>query len=87
MGKIHGLKTDPDVFQKSYQGVKTFEIRFNDRNYEVGDTVILKETKYSRKEMDEGMPLEYTGREGMIKISYILYGPIYGLKEGWVIFC
>lgn len=82
---IHELKTDSEVFQAIYGGYKTFEIRFNDRDFQVGDELWLKETVYTGKEMKEGKPLKYTGRSYNLNISYILMGPIYGLQEGWVI--
>ena len=83
--KTHELKTDPIVFQDMWIGSKTFDIRFNDRDFSVGDRTIQKETKYSSKEMENGEPLEYTGREIIVDINYILHGPAYGLGDGWVI--
>ena len=77
------LKTDPAVFQDVLEGKKTFEIRFNDRGYQVGDLIVLKETKFTGQQMGEGRPLIYTGREMQKQISYILSG--YGLQDGWVI--
>lgn len=79
------LKTDPDVFQAVWDSKKNFEIRFNDRNYEVGDTLTLKETRYSGTQMHDGAELIYTGREVDVRVTYILKGPLYGLSEGWVI--
>lgn len=79
----HVLKTDPAVFQDVLDGKKTFEIRFNDRGYQVGDLIVLKETKFTGQQMREGSPLIYTGREMQKQISYILSG--YGLQDGWVI--
>lgn len=79
----HVLKTDPAVFQDVLDGKKTFEIRFNDRGYQVGDLVVLKETKFTGQQMKSGEPLVYTGREIQKRISYFLSG--YGLHEGWVI--
>lgn len=79
----HVLKTDPAVFQDVLDGKKTFEIRFNDRGYQVGDLVVLKETKFTGQQMKSGEPLVYTGREIQKRISYVLSG--YGLHEGWVI--
>lgn len=79
------LKTDPDVFEFSWHGAKTFEIRFNDRDFEVGDHLVLRETVYSGKQMRNGRPLEYTGRQIEVEVTHILFGPIYGLLEGWVI--
>ena len=49
--KFHELKTDPDVFEKSFLGIKNYEIRFNDRNYEKGDFLYLRETKHTGEEM------------------------------------
>lgn len=79
----HVLKTDPAVFQDVLDGKKTFEIRFNDRGYQVGDLVVLKETKFTGQQMKSGEPLVYTGREIQKRISYVLSG--YGLQEDWVI--
>ena len=81
--KEHVLKTDYVVFQDVLDGNKTFEIRFNDRDYQVGDLVILKETEFTGEQMKSGQPLVYTGREIQKRISYVLSG--YGLHEGWVI--
>ena len=81
--KEHMLKTDPAVFQDVLDGSKTFEIRFNDRGYQVDDLIVLKETKFTGQQMKSGQPLVYTGREIQKRISYVLSG--YGLQEGWVI--
>ena len=40
---IHKLKTWPSCFQAVKAKIKPFEIRVNDRNYQVGDTLILEE--------------------------------------------
>ncbi|MCK4706135.1 MAG: DUF3850 domain-containing protein [Gammaproteobacteria bacterium] len=79
----HELKKDPQVFSDSWAGLKTFEIRLNDRDYRIGDVLILKETASTGEEMKNGAPLEYTGRQLTRRVDYILDG--YGLNEGWVI--
>lgn len=37
--KIHNLKINKKYFMDIYSGIKTFEIRYNDRNYQVGDII------------------------------------------------
>lgn len=79
------LKTDHKVFEATFRGKKRFEIRYDDRGYKVDDVLLLRETQYTGEEMKAGQPLIYTGREMPARVRYILRGPIYGLKEGWVI--
>ena len=94
---VHELKTDAEVFQAVLDGKKTYEIRKNDRNFQVGDELHLKETVYTGEEMKArhngaypgemipGMPLEYTGRCIARYVTHVLRGPIYGLASGWCI--
>jgi len=72
---VHKLKTNPIFFQKTRVGLKSFEIRLNDRDYKVGDTVILQEY--------QGLTREYTGLELSGKITYILKD-FEGLKKGFI---
>lgn len=81
----HTLKTDPECFAATVAGIKPFEIRKNDRDFKVGDELTLSETKYSAEEMKAGKPLEFTTHFAVMKVDYIMKGPIYGLAEGWVI--
>lgn len=85
--KVHELKTDPEVFDAVLYGKKKFEVRKNDRDFQVGDTLLLRRTKYTGEEMKRGYSLEYSTMPWplQVKVEYILKGPIYGLKDGWVI--
>lgn len=83
--QVHELKTDPYVYDDVSNGHKLFEIRKNDRNFKLGDFLHLKKTRYSGIEMKNGAPLDYTGAEMMVRVDYILKGPIYGLADGWCI--
>jgi hypothetical protein len=83
--QTHKLKTDSEVFKAVAEERKTFEIRLNDRNYQVGDKLDLLETVSTGAEMAEGAPLEYTGGQVWVTVTHILHGPIYGLADGWVI--
>lgn len=81
----HMLKTDREVFQAVWNGKKKFEIRLNDRDFQVGDELLLRETQFTGEEMKAGAPLVYTGEKLLVIVSYILQGPIYGLAENWCI--
>lgn len=78
----HELKTDSDVFFQSMMGLKPLEIRLNDRNFQIGDYLFLKETKYSAAEMKQGKPLEYTGRVLSRAVTCVIKS--YGLMDGYV---
>lgn len=79
----HILKTDPEPFALSATGRKPFEIRLNDRGFEAGDTLELRETVFSAAEMAEGSPLEYTGNSLERRVVSVVEG--YGLMDGYVV--
>ena len=79
----HFLKTDSKVFKDSWEELKQFEIRLDDRNFQVNDQILLLETRHTGEQMKEGKPLEYTGSYILVDISYKLKG--YGLKDSWCI--
>lgn len=73
---IHELKILPHWFNDVQSGIKNFEIRRNDRDFHVGDWLILKE--YERG--------KYTGRFVKRQIQYIYQGDgTYGLSEEFCI--
>jgi hypothetical protein len=87
-GVLHELKTDPIPFSHVYEGLKLFEIRRDDRTpvYAIGDRLNLRETHWTGLEMkDQGKPLEYTGREIIVKVLHVMRGPVYGVQDGWII--
>lgn len=65
---IHKLKCWPTYFQQVADGTKRFEIRKNDRDFKVGDTLHLEEWD-PKAESGEGA---YTGRFEIATITYIL---------------
>ena len=64
---IHKLKIDSCYYDDSASGIKTFEIRNNDRNFKVGDILELREWIWSEFQ-GEGM---YTGNAHLKIITYI----------------
>ena len=77
MLKTHELKTWPDFFRKVVSGEKPFEIRVNDREYEVGDTVVLREFDPAKA--------TYSGSQVVVLVTYLLIGGQFGIQPGWVI--
>lgn len=73
----HELKTETSYFQAVVSGIKKFELRKNDRNFQQFDMVTLKEVV-------QGVA---TGRTwGPLEIKYVLEGGVYGLPEDHCIF-
>jgi hypothetical protein len=79
---VHELKTWPAFFQPQADGVKTFEIRKDDRRprYAVGDVLHLREYIPARLGDDEygcvsHFAPEYTGRECFRRVTYIARDP------------
>lgn len=71
---IHELKTWPEYFEKLVSGEKNFELRRNDRDYMIGDVLVLREWKpmgFNTVAPNERTG-DYTGREVRRKISYVL---------------
>lgn len=85
MTQYHELKTDPEVFDAVVAGKKTFEIRLDDRHYQLHDILVLRKMEFTGEEMKGGKPLNFIGQPFYVYVTYILHGPIYGLGEGWVI--
>lgn len=79
----HILKTDPKVFGESWQGNKSYEVRKDDRNYQIDDILILKETTSDGELLAMGSPLAYTGRQLTRRI--ISKTTKYGMQPGWCV--
>lgn len=73
MSKIHNLKLLTTFCDDVYNGIKTFEIRENDRGYQTGDYIIF--TPYNGS--------EHPIKKCKFRITYILNG--WGLKNGYVV--
>lgn len=59
--RTHDLKITPQYFEPVMQGIKPFEIRKNDRDYKVGDVLVLREWNGNK----------YTGNSITKEITYI----------------
>lgn len=69
---MHYLKTLPQFFEAVAHDKKPFEVRFNDRNFQVGDTLVLCEWNGE----------EYTERTLVCEVTYI--ADLAPVLPGWV---
>lgn len=65
---MHELKTWPQFFQAIVDGRKNFEVRYDDRGYQAGDHVLLREYESDLVE-------RYSGRTISARIGYVLAHP------------
>jgi len=72
----HILKCHPQFFKDIASGKKQFEVRKNDRKYEVNDQITLREYDPISK--------KYSGKELDFSITYVLKN-FDGIKKNWVI--
>lgn len=81
----HRLKSWPDGFRDVLTGRKRFEVRRDDRDFQPGDQVELREFNPGDEDGDFS-PLQhgYTGRAAMYKIGYVDRSPC--LPAGWCAF-
>lgn len=78
--RAHILKCWPKYFRAIVNGRKTFEVRYNDRAYRIGDTLVL----------EEWVPLQgvRTGQSYTATVVYILDHTdecAQGLRPGYVV--
>lgn len=72
---IHELKVLPEYYRAIVNDIKTFEIRFNDRGYKVGDVLLLKEWDGEA----------FTGNSIKRRIAYVLDDNSGYVLEGYVV--
>jgi hypothetical protein len=86
----HELKIWPQYFARVKDGSKTFEVRENDRGFQPGDTVVLKEYSLEEVERQDHNPMGYeswmeprgyTGKHLTFQVGYV-----YPLEDNRVVF-
>ena len=73
----HELKTWPVFFDAIRRNIKPFEVRQNDRNFNAGDTLVLREWSPLSK--------DYTGRYEKRIVTYVLEGGQLGIAHGYCV--
>jgi Domain of unknown function (DUF3850) len=71
----HELRCWPEPFAAIVAGRKRFEWRYNDRDYRVGDLLLLREFSPDTD--------SYTGRQSLQLVTYVLYKD-FGMPAGYV---
>lgn len=73
---IHNLKTWTGYYERVANGTKTFEFRTDDRDYQVGDHLVLREWCPDKK--------KFSGRTCERVVTYILRD-FTGLMPSWCV--
>lgn len=81
---VHELKCWPPHWADVDSGAKRVEICRDDRSYQVGDTLFLREWDPYMKLSDLGPEGPYTGRSCRRRVTHILQGGQFGLASGYV---
>jgi hypothetical protein len=87
VARTHLLKTWPSVFPDVASGVKTVEIRRNDRDFRAGDRISLLEYDPDARTVlaDQTEATgRYTGRTCLREITHVLPGGQFGLDPDFV---
>ena len=71
--ELHMLKCWPEPFDAVYAGLKHHEIRVDDRNYQVGDHLLLKRWDPKKE--------RYTGKRMQVEVTYKTSGGEFGLPK------
>lgn len=73
----HELKTWMPYYDAVLSGEKPFEVRKNDRGFQKGDVLFLRE-------WNQG-PCRYTGRHHKRSVTYVLTGEEFGVRDGFAV--
>lgn len=73
----HSLKMHPEYFAHAWHGHKPFEIRYNDRKYKTGDTVLI---------MEFHPVYELFGGKAIYGRITVVMANAIGVKDGFIVF-
>lgn len=76
----HELKTHAPYFAAVSEGRKTFEVRKDDRGFQTGEVLWLREYF-----PDRDQSFRYSGNAEFARITYILRGGHFGVEVGYVV--
>lgn len=74
---IHHIKCWPEYFESIENGIKTFELRKDDRNYKIGDTLVIRDF--------DPDTATYSGKFLIRIVNYKMSDSLMGLQYGYCI--
>jgi ParB family chromosome partitioning protein len=74
---LHELRCWPEPFEHIRRELKRFEYRRDDRGFQVGDGLRLREWSPDSQ--------AYTGDEARALVTYVLRGNVFGVPEGFCV--
>jgi hypothetical protein len=77
MNSVHVIKTWDECMMDIATHKKTFEVRKNDRGYDVGDILLMQGFDKEKK--------KYTSKSLEAEVTYILHGGQFGIQEGYCV--
>ncbi len=87
--RVHELKCLPAYFDAVASGEKPFEVRRDDRGFQRGDLIALREFVPFKPGPHTPIPPPeggyYTGRRAQRQITYVLTGGQFGIEPGFVV--
>ncbi len=75
--QLHELEIWASCFAAVESGAKPFDVRKNDRNFQVGDALLLREY--------DPETAAFSGRIALRWASYVLTGGTFGIADGWCV--
>lgn len=93
---IHELKTWPEFFDAVERGDKTFEVRLDDRGFQVGDELVLMRWQPAKTPIPDWPQGYFVDKDGIgtndcgaarirVRVTYKLPGGRFGINEAWCV--
>jgi hypothetical protein len=83
----HELKAWMPYYESVLSGEKPFEVRKNDRGFQRGDVLLLREWDQRKAERESlaSADSHYTGRRCKRVVTYVLTGESFGIRDGYCV--
>lgn len=91
---VHDLKCNPDSYTRIANGQKRAEVRLNDRDYQAGDLLLLRELYdedffgadiWENNHRERIQETGFTGETMLARVTDVFPGGQYGIDPGYVL--